>query len=443
MKIYFLSLGCDKNLADSSHMLGLLSKEYEITDICEDADIAFVNTCAFINDAKEESVNTILELAELKKNNLKFLVISGCLSQRYYEDLKNLIPEIDGFLGISAINNVLSDLQRIVAGEKVYDLPDINLSQHIVEKRFMAPPFHYAYLKIAEGCDKKCSYCSIPNIRGNYRSIPKEELIKEAKYLAENGASELILVAQETTVYGQDLYNEKYLPKLLNELSEIEGIEWIRVLYAYPEEIDDNLIEVIKTNRKVCKYLDIPIQHSSDSILLRMGRRTSNEDLRRIISKLRKEIPDIALRTSLITGFPGETEEDHRNLIDFVKEIGFDKLGVFKYSREEGTLAYNFDNQVKASVKTRRQKEIMKLQAEISMELNSKFKDRVMKAIIDGYDPQNDVYIGRIYRDAPDVDGCVFIENATNLISGSFVNVHITDYDKYDLIGEICDESCE
>lgn len=443
MKIYFLSLGCDKNLCDSSHMLGLLSKEYEITDDCDEADIAFVNTCAFINDAKEESIETIIELAELKKNNLKFLVVSGCLSQRYFEDLKNLIPEIDGFLGISAINNVLLDLKKIVSGEKVFDLPDINLPQHIEGERFSIPPFHYAYLKIAEGCDKRCTYCSIPNIRGSYRSIPKEELIAEAEKLASDGISELILVAQETTVYGTDLYNEKYLPKLIESLSEIDGIEWIRILYAYPEEIDDELIKVIKNNKKVCKYLDIPIQHSSDKILMRMGRRTSNKDLRNIVSKLRNEIPEIALRTSLISGFPGETEEDHANLLAFVKEIRFDRLGVFKYSREEGTLAYDFDEQVKAGIKTKRQKEIMKLQSQISKDLNKNYVGSVQRAIVDGYDPENEVYIGRIYRDAPDVDGCVFIENAVNLISGSFVNVKITDYNEYDLIGDICYESCQ
>lgn len=443
MKIYFLSLGCDKNLADSSHMLGLLSKEYEITDDSNEADIAFVNTCAFINDAKEESIETIIELAELKKNNLKFLVISGCLSQRYFEDLKELIPEIDGFLGISAINNVLSDLKEIVSGKKVYDLPDINLPLHIEGSRYPIPPFYYAYLKIAEGCDKKCSYCAIPNIRGSYRSVPKEEIIEEARKLAADGVKELILVAQETTVYGIDLYNEKYLPKLIDELSEIEGIEWIRILYAYPEEIDDELIKVIKNNDKVCKYLDLPIQHSSDTILMRMGRRTSNKDLRQIISKLRREIPDITLRTSLISGFPGETDEDHINLVSFVKEIKFDRLGVFKYSREEGTLAYGFPDQIKANVKTRRQKEIMKLQSQISKDINKKFVGSVQNTIVEGYDPENDVYVGRIYRDAPDVDGCVFIRNASNLISGSFVDVKITDYNEYDLIGDICYESCQ
>lgn len=443
MKIYFLSLGCDKNLSDSSHMLGLLSREYEITDDADEADIAFVNTCAFINDAKEESIDTIIELAELKKNNLKFLVISGCLSQRYYEDLKNLIPEIDGFIGISAINNVLTDLKEILSGKKVFDLPDINLPLHIEGTRFPIAPYYYAYLKIAEGCDKKCTYCAIPNIRGSYRSIPREELLKEAEELAASGVKEIILVAQETTVYGTDLYGEKYLPKLIESLSLIEGIEWIRILYAYPEEIDDELIKVMKNNKKVCKYLDLPIQHSSDRILMRMGRRTSNKDLRKIIEKLRKEIPEITLRTSLISGFPGETDEDHANLLSFVKETRFDRLGVFKYSREEGTLAYDFEDQIKANVKTKRQKEIMKLQSQISKDINKQFVGTIQNTIVEGYDPDNDVYVGRIYRDAPDVDGCVFIRNASNLISGSFVDVKITDYNEYDLIGDICYESCQ
>lgn len=437
MKLYFVSLGCDKNLVDSEHMLADIQTEYEIIDDPEEADIAIVNTCAFIKDAKEESINTILELAELKKENLKYLIITGCLAQRYYNDLKGLIPEIDGFLGISAFSNILDDLKRISDKEKFFDIPDINEEQHASGKRFLNPPFHFSYLKIAEGCDKKCTYCSIPSIRGSYRSIPMEELVKEAEYLAENYVKELILVAQETTVYGVDLYEKKSLTELVEKLSKIEGIEWIRLMYCYPEEIDDDLIKLIKNNKKVVHYLDIPIQHASDRILQKMGRRTSKKDIVNLIKKLRKQIPDISLRTSLITGFPTETEEEFEELCDFVKEIRFDRLGVFTYSKEENTPAASFKPQIKESIKKQRQKAIMKIQKEISLERNASFVSKELDVIIEGYNSEEGFYSARMYADAPDIDGCVFIESDENYLSGTFLKVRITDYSEYDLIGEI------
>ena len=437
MKLYFVSLGCDKNLVDSEHMLADIQTEYEIIDDPAEADIAIVNTCAFIKDAKEESINTILELAELKKENLKYLIITGCLAQRYYNDLKELIPEIDGFLGISAFSNILDDLKRISDKEKFFDIPDINEEQHASGKRFLNPPFHFSYLKIAEGCDKKCTYCSIPSIRGSYRSIPMEELVKEAEYLAENYVKELILVAQETTVYGVDLYGKKSLTELVEKLSKIEGIEWIRLMYCYPEEIDDDLIKLIKNNKKVVHYLDIPIQHASDRILQKMGRRTSKKDIVNLIKKLRKQIPDISLRTSIITGFPTETEEEFEELCDFVKEIRFDRLGVFTYSKEENTPAASFRPQIKESIKKQRQKAIMKIQKDISLERNASFVSKEFDVIIEGYNSEEGFYSARMYADAPDIDGCVFIESDENYLSGTFLKVRITDYSEYDLIGEI------
>jgi len=437
MKLYFVSLGCDKNLVDSEHMLADISTEYEITDDALEADIAIVNTCAFIKDAKEESINTILELSRLKEENLKYLVITGCLAQRYYDDLKELIPEIDGFIGISAFSNILDDLKRIRDKEKIFDMPDINENQHASGRRFLNPPFHYSYLKIAEGCDKNCSYCSIPSIRGSYRSVPMEELIKEAEFLAANYVKELILVAQETTVYGVDLYGKKSLVELVEKLSGIEGIEWIRLMYCYPEEIDDDLINLIKNNRKVCHYLDIPIQHASDRILQKMGRRTSKKDIVSLIKKLRKEIPDISLRTSLITGFPTESEEEAEELLKFVKDIKFDRLGVFTYSKEENTLAASFKPQIKESVKKQRQKAIMEAQREISLKRNKSFISKEVEVIIEGYNTEEGFYTARMYADAPDIDGCVFIESDENYLSGTFLKVRITDCSEYDLIGEI------
>ena len=437
MKVYFASLGCDKNLVDSEHMLADISSEYEIVSAPEEADIAIVNTCAFIKDAKEESINTILELAEYKKDNLKYLVVTGCLAQRYYEDLKELIPEIDVFLGISAIPNILADLKRVSDKEKIFDIPDNNLKQNASGRRFLNPPYHYSYLKIAEGCDKKCTYCSIPLIRGSYRSVPMDELIKEAEFLADNYVKELILVAQETTVYGVDLYGKKSLVELVNKLSEIEGIEWIRLMYCYPEEIDDDLIELLKNNSKVCKYLDMPIQHASDRILQKMGRRTSKKEITSLIKRLRKEVPGIAIRTSLITGFPTETDEEAEELCEFITKNKFDRLGVFTYSKEEGTLASSFKPQIKESIKKQRQKKLMEIQREISIKRNLSFVNKKFTAIIDGYNSEDGFYVARLYSDAPDIDGTVFIECEEEYLSGTFVKVKITDCSEYDLFGEI------
>ena len=437
MKVYFASLGCDKNLVDSEHMLADISSEYEIVSATEEADIAIVNTCAFIKDAKEESINTILELAEYKKDNLKYLVVTGCLAQRYYEDLKELIPEIDVFLGISAIPNILDDLKRVSDKEKIFDIPDNNLKQNASGRRFLNPPYHYSYLKIAEGCDKKCTYCSIPLIRGSYRSVPMDELIKEAEFLADNYVKELILVAQETTVYGVDLYGKKSLVELVNKLSEIEGIEWIRLMYCYPEEIDDDLIELLKNNSKVCKYLDMPIQHASDRILQKMGRRTSKKEITSLIKRLRKEVPGIAIRTSLITGFPTETDEEAEELCEFITKNKFDRLGVFTYSKEEGTLASSFKPQIKESIKKQRQKKLMEIQREISIKRNLSFVNKKFTAIIDGYNSEDGFYVARLYSDAPDIDGTVFIECDEEYLSGTFVKVKITDCSEYDLFGEI------
>ncbi|MBR5917389.1 MAG: 30S ribosomal protein S12 methylthiotransferase RimO [Lachnospiraceae bacterium] len=437
MKVYFASLGCDKNLVDSEHMLADISSEYEIVSAPEEADIAIVNTCAFIKDAKEESINLILELAEYKKDNLKYLVVTGCLAQRYYEDLKELIPEIDVFLGISAIPNILDDLKRVSDKEKIFDIPDNNLKQNASGRRFLNPPYHYSYLKIAEGCDKKCTYCSIPSIRGSYRSVPMDELIKEAEFLADNYVKELILVAQETTVYGVDLYGKKSLVELVNKLSEIEGIEWIRLMYCYPEEIDDDLIELLKNNSKVCKYLDMPIQHASDRILQKMGRRTSKKEITSLIKRLRKEVPGIAIRTSLITGFPTETDEEAEELCEFITKNKFDRLGVFTYSKEEGTLASSFKPQIKESIKKQRQKKLMEIQREISIKRNLSFVNKKFTAIIDGYNSEDGFYVARLYSDAPDIDGTVFIECDEEYLSGTFVKVKITDCSEYDLFGEI------
>ena len=437
MKIYFVSLGCDKNLVDSEHMLADISKEYEIVNDPNECDIAIVNTCAFIKDAKEESINTVLEMAELKKSGLKYLVMTGCLAQRYYEDLKDLIPEVDAYVGISALPNILDDLKKLNKKKKIFDIPDNSLPQRASGERFITPPYHYSYLKIAEGCDKKCTYCAIPKIRGSYRSVPMDDLIKEAEYLASNYISEIILVAQETTVYGKDLYGKKSLVELVDRLSGIDGIQWIRLMYCYPEEIDDDLIDLIKNNPKVCHYLDIPIQHASDRILQKMGRRTSGKDIINLIKKLRKEIPDISLRTSLITGFPTEDEEDFDTLVKFVKKAKFDRLGVFTYSKEEGTPAASFKGQIRADIKKKRRNEIMEIQKEISLKRNASFVSKVFDAVIEGYDNEEGCLVARLEYDAPDVDGVVFIESDKEMMSGTFVKVRITDYSEYDLIGEL------
>lgn len=438
MKLLFISLGCDKNLVDSEMMMGLLhDRGYEFTDNEEEADIIVINTCGFINDAKEESINTILEMAKYKENNLKALIVAGCLVERYKNEILQELPEIDAIVGTTAFDKICDVVDDVLADKKHNELESINKMCRPDVKRIITTGGYYSYLKIAEGCDKHCTYCSIPMIRGAYRSVPMDELVKEAEYLADNGVKELIIVAQEITVYGKDLYGEKKLPELLHRLCKIPGIQWIRLLYCYPEEITDELIETIRTEKKICHYIDMPIQHASDKILKAMGRRTNNAELRNIISKLRKEIPDICLRTTLITGFPGETEEDHQILLDFIDEMEFDRLGVFTYSPEEDTKAASFDNQVDEEVKLCRKDEIMELQQEISMDKSERLVGKEIEVIIEGKASDEDVYVGRSYMDAPSVDGYVFINSEEELMSGDFAKVRIVKAMEYDLIGEL------
>lgn len=445
MKIMFVSLGCDKNLVDSEMMLGMLRERgHEFTDDETGADIVVVNTCCFINDAKEESINVLLEMSELKKEGqLKGLIAAGCLAQRYKEEIQQEIPEVDVIIGTTAIAAIADAVDEVVAGKVQNHYLDINAKPVSRQKRIVTTGGHYAYLKIAEGCDKHCTYCIIPKVRGNFRSVPMEDLIEEAKQLAEGGAREIILVAQETTLYGKDLYGKKSLPELLHKLAEIPDIYWIRILYCYPEEIDDELIAAIKSEEKVCNYLDIPIQHASDHILGRMGRRTKQEDLKNIIGKLREEIPDICLRTTLITGFPGETGEDHEQLMEFVDEMEFDRLGVFTYSQEEDTPAADMPDQVDEEVKQDRQAEIMELQQEIAFEKADDMIGSVLLCMIEGKVADEDAYVARTYRDAPNVDGYLFVNTTATLMTGDFVKVLVTGSNEYDLIGEIYHEFTE
>lgn len=439
MNILFISLGCDKNLVDSEVMLGLLDKKgYQIVDSEEDADIIVVNTCCFIHDAKEESIQTILEMAEYKKEGkLKALIVTGCLAQRYQQEIIDEIPEVDAVLGTTSYDHIVEAVEEALAGNGHVVLEDVDALPDVKEKRLVTTGGHYAYMKIAEGCDKHCTYCIIPKLRGNYRSVPMEKLLAEAKDLADQGVKELILVAQETTVYGKDLYGEKSLHKLLRELCKISGIQWIRILYCYPEELYDELIQTIKEENKVCHYLDLPIQHASDAVLKRMGRRTSKAQLVEIIEKLRKEIPDISLRTTLITGFPGETQEQHEELKDFVDEMEFDRLGVFTYSPEEDTPAATMTEQIPEEVKEERQAELMELQQEIAFDLAEDMVGREVLVMIEGKVADENAYVGRTYKDAPNVDGLIFINTDEELMSGDFARVRVTGALEYDLIGEL------
>lgn len=435
MKVLMVSLGCDKNLVDSEVMLGLLREAgHEITNDESEAEAVVINTCAFIKDAQEESINTIIEYGMLKKTGvLKKLIVTGCLSQRYQDEILAELPEIDTIVGAANYDAIV---QAISSEEKTF-VTDINYMPDKVGGRIVTTGAAMAYLKIAEGCSKMCTYCAIPYIRGKYRSIPMERLIASAKELAAQGVKELVLVAQETTLYGVDLYGRKMLPDLLHELCRIEDIRWIRLLYCYPEEITDALIDTIAAEEKICHYLDIPIQHSEDVILKRMGRRTCKDDITALITKLRTKMPDIAIRTTLISGFPGETEELHEALLDFVNESEFDRLGVFTYSPEEGTPAAGFDNQVEEQKAEAWRGDIMALQQEISYEKNQKLIGKIFTVLIEGYVAEDDVYVGRTYRDAPEVDGMVFVAAPYELMSGTFVQVRITGANEYDLTGEI------
>ena len=439
MKILFISLGCDKNLVDTEVMLGMLaSRGYEMTNDEQEADIIVINTCCFIHDAKEESIQNILEMAEYKKNgSAKALIVTGCMAERYRQEILDEIPEVDEVLGTTAYDRILDAVDAALAGQHEVMTADLNALPLPETKRLVTTGGHFAYLKIAEGCDKHCTYCIIPKIRGNFRSVPMERLLKEAQDLAEQGVKELILVAQETTLYGKDLYGEKSLPKLLRELCKISGIRWIRILYCYPEEITDELIQVMKEESKICHYLDLPIQHANDTILKRMGRRTSKQELIDIVQKLRKEIPDICLRTTLITGFPGETQEQHEEVMEFIDTLEFDRLGAFTYSPEEDTPAATFEDQIDEEVKEDRQADIMELQQEIAFDKAEEMIGREVLVMIEGKVADENAYVGRTYRDAPNVDGLIFINTDVELISGDFAKVKVTGALDYDLIGEL------
>ena len=448
-KVLFISLGCDKNLVDSEKMLGLLGDSgYAIVEEESEADAIVVNTCCFIHDAKEESIETILEMAEWKqKGNVKALVVTGCLAQRYQDEIEEAIPEVDAVIGTTGYTEIVKILDQLldkseIEHEEEHSLlsccPSIDLlPASLSDKRVVTTGGYTAYLKIAEGCNKRCTYCVIPYIRGHYRSFPMEDLLEEAERLAKSGVKELILIAQETTVYGTDLYGRKALPELLRKLCQIDGLSWIRILYCYPEEITDELIQVIKEEEKICHYLDIPIQHSEDRILRNMGRKTNRAELISLVEKLRSEIPDIVLRTTLITGFPGETEDEFEHMLDFVDEMEFDRLGVFPYSPEEGTKAAEMEDQVPDEVKEQRRDAIMELQQEISAGAAADRIGEEMSVLIEGYLYEEDIYVGRTYMDAPKVDGNVFVRSEEEMISGDIVPVRITGANEYDLMGDV------
>ena len=439
MNLLFISLGCDKNLVDSEVMLGILGAGgYQIVDDEMQADVIVINTCCFIHDAKEESIQTILEMAEYKKTGrLKALIVAGCLAQRYQQEIRTEIPEVDAVLGTASYDQIVQSIEEALAGQGGVRLAELDTLPAVQERRLVTTGGHYAYLKIAEGCDKHCTYCIIPKLRGNYRSVPMERLLKEAGELADQGVKELILVAQETTLYGKDLYGEKSLHRLLKELCRIGGLRWIRILYCYPEEIYEGLIQVMKEEKKICHYIDLPVQHANDEILRRMGRRTSRKQLGEIVGKLRKEIPDIAIRTTLITGFPGETKEQHEELMEFVDEIEFDRLGVFTYSPEEDTPAADLPDQIPEEVKEERQAELMELQQEVVFAQAEEMIGREVLVMIEGKVADEDAYVGRTYRDAPNVDGLIFINTQEEMMSGDFARVRVTGALEYDLIGEL------
>lgn len=440
-KIFFVSLGCDKNLVDSEQMIGALAhRGYVFTEDENEADAIIVNSCCFIGDAKEESINRIIELGALKESGrLRALIVCGCLAQRYAKEIREELYEVDALVGTTAFDEILEAVDEALKGKGIDHIRDINRLSYMPDYRAVTTGGHYAYLKIADGCDKRCTYCVIPHIRGSFRSVPMEKLVDEAKALVEQGVKELIIVAQETTVYGTDLYGKKSLPLLLKKLCAIDGLVWIRLLYCYPEEIDDELIEVIKSEKKICKYLDLPIQSGSDDILRRMGRRTNSAEIKELVNKLRREIPDIVLRTTLITGFPGETDENHEETLEFIDELEFDRLGAFKYSAEEGTYAAGLPEQVSDEVMEDRLAEIMELQQEIAFEKAEKKKNQKLLVMIEGKAVDEEVYVARSYMDAPGVDGLVFVQTDAELMTGDFVPVIVSGAYEYDLIAEIAE----
>ena len=435
LKFGVISLGCDKNRIDAEIMINKISKDYEITNEPREADVIIVNTCSFIEAAKQESIDTILEMSKYKEGNCKVLIVTGCLSQRYGKELQELLPEVDVMIGVNDYDKLEEAVKRVIEKrEKVYYC---NYSDNVINEgeRTLTTLSHYAYLRIGEGCDNFCTYCVIPRIRGRYRSRSMENILKEAKNLAKKGVKEIILVAQDTTRYGIDLYGKKMLPELIENISKIEEIEWIRVLYCYPEEIEQDFIDTIASNPKVCKYLDMPIQHISDDILKPMGRRGRKEQILNTIDKLRKSIPNISLRTSLIVGFPGENEDNFNELKEFVKDIKFEKLGVFKYSQEENTPAALMENQVDEDIKEIRQKELMMLQQNISNRANKDKVGKIYNVIVDNFN--GEYYIGRNYEMAPEIDGAIYFKCDKILNIGDIVSVKIESSSEYDLIGVV------
>ena len=436
-KVVFISLGCDKNLVDSEKMsAGLIDAGMQITDSPAEAEICVINTCCFIHDAKQESINSILEMAEYKeKGKLKYLIVTGCLATRYADDIKHELPEVDAILSSSAEDELVNAIYQLDSSKLIEKtvFKDVNSEPKLSKNRLFSPFKNYTYLKIADGCSKHCTYCVIPSIKGEYRSFPMEDVINEAEDAISRGKNELILIAQETTLYGTDIYGKKSIVDLLERLNRIDGVRWIRLLYCYPEEIDDELIDCMKRLDKVCKYIDMPIQHISDAILKTMGRRTTGKDIKDIIGRLRERIPDIVIRTSLITGFPGESEDDHRQLVEFLKEFKLDRVGVFTYSKEDGTPAARMKPQILKRVKETRRKELMLIQQGIVFERNRKLKGSILDVVIEGRLTDEDVYVGRTYRDAPDVDGCCFVKSDRELFLGEMVKVKILKASGYDL----------
>ncbi|MBQ6090516.1 MAG: 30S ribosomal protein S12 methylthiotransferase RimO [Lachnospiraceae bacterium] len=444
MDIYFESLGCDKNLVDTEKMLTLLAEEgHKLTDDPASAQCGVVNTCCFINDAKTESIEAILGLSEYKASaGLKYLVVVGCLASRYPDEIIKEIPEVDAVIAGSRLPGLCEALRRLEKGEKhIVDSGEPATGEKLPEKRMSSTPVHFTYLKIAEGCDRRCTYCIIPYVKGKYTSFDFDSILEEARLLEERGITELIVIAQETTRYGIDRYGSKRLPELLRALCALPFLKWVRVMYCYPEEIDDALIEVFKTEKKLCKYIDMPIQHSSDAVLKKMGRRMTRARLTEIIGKLRSEVPGISIRTTLLVGFPGETQEDFEDLCDFVREMKFNNLGVFKYSKEENTPAFGFKEQVKESVKKERYKELMTIARSISKTEKEKIPGNILEVIVDGFDSKKRMFVGRSYMDAPEIDSVVYFESdSESLLSGTIVNVRIKQSDDYDLYGTMIGE---
>lgn len=439
MKLGMVSLGCPKNLVDSEVMLGLIrEKNFTVTNDPADADIIIVNTCGFIESAKEESINTILQMSEYKtQGSCRYLIVTGCLSQRYADELAQSIPEVDAFVGTECFTDISWVIKQVMDGKKVLHMTRNTAEQPVEMPRMLTTPEYMAYLKIAEGCDNCCSYCIIPKLRGPYTSRPYEAVMAEAKELAASGIKEIIVVAQDTTRYGEDLYGKLMLPQLLKDLNDLEGIEWIRVMYCYPNNFTDELIEAFATLPKVCKYVDLPLQHASNSLLASMNRYDTKEQVEALLKKLRTSIPGIVIRTTFIVGFPGETEADFEELKEFVAAQRFENAGVFKYSQEEGTVAGAMPNQIPEEVKENRYHELMALQAEISEELHQDLEGQELYVVIEGFDEENpSLAVARSYREAPDIDGNIFVENADNLHIGDFTKVRILQGFTYELVAE-------